>query len=237
MWIEVIGYAASALVAASLLLTSFVWLRMVNLAGAVCFVVYGWLIGALPIVLTNSFITLVNIYYLGRLLSADLSGFSYVPVDENRAGHFHEFVEEYRKDIAKFYPTFSWPLAEKAMSGDGGIYLALRNLGIEGFACFLPVSNLDRDDIPPAIHDYVQKELYPDRSLYISADYITRRYRGIGLVSRLYNRLLQELPSTFSFLVVVIASESRSTHRFLRRNGHIMQGRYDGYSLYVKTLR
>jgi len=237
MWIEVIGYAASALVAASLLLTSFVWLRMVNLAGAVCFVIYGWVIGALPIVLTNGFITLVNIYYLARLMSANLSGFSYVPVDENRRASFHEFATEYEKDIRRFYPTFRLPLAEKAISGEGGIYLALRNLSTEGFACFFPFGNVVRGEIPDAIFDFVQRELYPDRSVLVSADYITRRYRGLGLVARLYNRLLQELPARISFLIVIIAGNSRSTHRFLRHNGHVLQGNFNGYSLYVKTLR
>jgi len=237
MWIEVVGYAASALVAASLLLTSFVWLRMVNLVGAVCFVVYGWVIGAVPIVLTNGFITLVNIYYLGRMLSANLSGFIYLPVDENRKGSFHEFATEYEKDIRRFYPIFSLPLAEKAISGEGGVYLALRNLSIEGFACFVPFGNVVRGQIPDAIFDFAQRELYPDRSVVVSADYITRRYRGLGLVTRLYNRLLQELPSKISFLIVIIARNSRSTHRFLRHNGHILQGNFDGYSLYVKTLR
>ncbi len=52
-WQELIGYVASALVVTSLAMTSVVRLRTISLAGSVTFVVYGLLIGSVPIVITN----------------------------------------------------------------------------------------------------------------------------------------------------------------------------------------
>ncbi len=51
---ELIGYLASALVVASLAMTSVVRLRTISLAGSITFVVYGLLIGSMPIVITNA---------------------------------------------------------------------------------------------------------------------------------------------------------------------------------------
>jgi hypothetical protein len=63
-WIEGFGYLASVLVALSLMMSSIVRLRWVNLVGAGMFSAYGFLIGALPVALLNGFIVLVNIYHL-----------------------------------------------------------------------------------------------------------------------------------------------------------------------------
>lgn len=53
---EALGYAASALVAASFLMSSVVRLRLVNAAGAALFAAYGWAIGATPVIVTNGLI-------------------------------------------------------------------------------------------------------------------------------------------------------------------------------------
>ena len=66
-WIEIIGYAGSLLVAVSLMMSSLVRLRWINLGGALAFAVYGWLVGAYPVLAVNGFIVLVNVYYLWRM--------------------------------------------------------------------------------------------------------------------------------------------------------------------------
>ena len=72
---EVIGYTASALVVLSLLMASVLKLRIVNLIGASVFTVYGILIGAFPVVLTNGAIVLIDIYYLVRIARERASGY------------------------------------------------------------------------------------------------------------------------------------------------------------------
>lgn len=65
-WIDILGYVASAFVAASFLFSSMVKLRIVNLIGCITFVVYGVFIDSMPVILTNAFISCVNIYQLSK---------------------------------------------------------------------------------------------------------------------------------------------------------------------------
>lgn len=65
-WVETIGYVAMVLVGLSIMMNNIKLLRILNMAGAVAFVLYGGLIGSLPVVLLNSFLTLVNFFYLYR---------------------------------------------------------------------------------------------------------------------------------------------------------------------------
>lgn len=64
---EFLGYAASFVVLVSMALPSARWLRIVNLVGAVLFMAYGLLIEAWPIVVFNTLIAVLDIYYLVKL--------------------------------------------------------------------------------------------------------------------------------------------------------------------------
>ena len=62
---EFIGYAASFFVVLSFILKDIRSIRIVNLVGCVCFVVYGVMSGMLwPIIIPNVVICFVQIYYL-----------------------------------------------------------------------------------------------------------------------------------------------------------------------------
>lgn len=71
MMIELLGYAATTLVAISFLLKDVVKLRMLNAVGCVCFVIYGVLIGAMPVALLNTLIVLINGYYIFQALKEE----------------------------------------------------------------------------------------------------------------------------------------------------------------------
>lgn len=68
MDVELVGYAASALILVSLLMTSVVRLRIVNAVGAAVFTVYGLLIDAPPVWGMNAAIVLVDLWQLWVLL-------------------------------------------------------------------------------------------------------------------------------------------------------------------------
>ncbi len=61
---EIIGYLASLFVLLSFLNKDLRKLRLVNSLGCLFFVVYGVLLGSIPIIITNAAILLVNGYYL-----------------------------------------------------------------------------------------------------------------------------------------------------------------------------
>ena len=64
---ELIGYSASILVATSLTMRSMLKLRIINFIGSLCFVIYGLLIGAWPVVVLNGFTMMTNLYYLHQM--------------------------------------------------------------------------------------------------------------------------------------------------------------------------
>jgi len=101
---ELIGYVASALVVASLAMTSVVRLRTISLAGSITFVVYGLLIGSVPIVITNASIACLNIWFLTRELGGrrDL-GAVVVPTD---SPFLADFLAHHAGDIATFQPEY-----------------------------------------------------------------------------------------------------------------------------------
>ena len=105
LWTEIIGYAGSLLVAVSLMMSSLVKLRWINLVGALAFSVYGWIVGAYPVLAVNGFIVLVNIYYLFRIHRQD-DYFSLMPIRRVDNRYLQTFLEFHQEDIRKFFPDF-----------------------------------------------------------------------------------------------------------------------------------
>ncbi|NOU61798.1 YgjV family protein [Marinifilum caeruleilacunae] len=121
--LEWIGYAASVLVLVSLSMTSIIKLRWYNLAGAILFSTYGFLIGSLPVGIMNFLIVCANIYNLKKMY-ARKEDFKVIEIKENDELLMH-FLDYYKKDIAGFYPNFE--KREKQM----GIFV-LRNMAVAG---------------------------------------------------------------------------------------------------------
>lgn len=71
---ETVGYSASMLIALSLTMRSVLKLRVINLAGAMLFTIYGLTIGALPVAVLNCYIVLVSIYYLHHMFRTSFAG-------------------------------------------------------------------------------------------------------------------------------------------------------------------
>jgi len=61
---EYVGYIASAIVLLSFLMKKMKNLRIVNSIGCFAFIIYGSLIDAIPLIVTNAAIVLIHLYYL-----------------------------------------------------------------------------------------------------------------------------------------------------------------------------
>ncbi|MGB0883704.1 MAG: YgjV family protein [Flavobacteriales bacterium] len=59
-----IGYLAMAVLIASFSFKNIRRLRLWNALGCLLFLVYGFLIGAIPVLITNAFILVLNLYFL-----------------------------------------------------------------------------------------------------------------------------------------------------------------------------
>lgn len=102
--LEIVGYVASALVAVSLMMSSVLRLRLLNLLGAAAFTVYGVLIGAYPVAVVNLLIVFINLYHLRQMLgSREFFRLLRVQPDSEYLQYFLDF---YRDEIRRFLPGF-----------------------------------------------------------------------------------------------------------------------------------
>jgi hypothetical protein len=150
-WQELIGYLASALVVTSLAMTSVVRLRMISLAGSTTFTTYGFLIGSVPIIITNASIACLNVWFLSRELGGrrDL-GAVIVPAD---SPFLADFLSNHARDIQIFQPEH-----DPTHVPDVAIVLT-------------------RDGLPAGV---VLGDLHDD-CLDITLDYVLRAYRDSRL--------------------------------------------------------
>lgn len=102
--LQLLGYFASALIATSLLMRSIVRLRLINLAGAATFSLYGFLIGAYPVGVLNLMTVTINIVQLIRL-QRRRELFRVLGVRPD-APYLRYFLDVQSNDIHRFFPAF-----------------------------------------------------------------------------------------------------------------------------------
>jgi hypothetical protein len=95
-------------------MTSVVRLRSISLAGSVTFVVYGVLIGSIPIVITNGAIAAINMWFLWSELTVrrDLGARVVAPDNPFLA----DFITFHLQDIHHFQPEFAMPAGDDAFA-------------------------------------------------------------------------------------------------------------------------
>ncbi|MFN3557409.1 MAG: hypothetical protein ACK4VN_15735 [Bacteroidales bacterium] len=129
--IEWIGYLGSILVAVSLMMSSILKLRWLNLIGAAIFSAYGFIIGAMPVAFLNLFIVMINIYHLGKIYKTkDFLKILHIR-KENRYLEF--FLEYYHGEINQFFPGF-YDSFKNHLYDDKDLFcfLIIRNAAVAG---------------------------------------------------------------------------------------------------------
>ncbi|NBC29334.1 MAG: hypothetical protein GVY29_05005 [Spirochaetes bacterium] len=144
----------------------------------------------------------------------------------------------YRDDIRAFYPYFTAEILTRALQGGGRVFLALRKLRVEGFAFYVPLGEIEsvQDADVDAALAHVRDKLYPDQTLFMPVDYITRKYRDLGIAGKLYQELHRETPDHIKFLVFIVPTEARGTRRFLQRNDYEAIERFGRSTLFQRSL-
>lgn len=235
---EIIGYAASILVALSLIMISIVKLRWINLFGCLFFVAYGILIQSLPIILTNSFITIVNILHLRKLYSRGIANIHYLPLHPSKHSLLDEFIDTYREDILRWYPSFVEPSLEENFEQNGGAYLALKGLKAIGFVHYQTCRSYinQAKSHEKALLQEKLEELFPEHTIVLNADYLEPRYRDMGLADILYQELGKKLPEKIRYSLVIGSKENRKNIRFLKRHGYNMINEKEDLILFIRSI-
>lgn len=163
-FITIFGYIGSVLVAVSLMMSSIVKLRIINLMGAMVFSTYGFLIGAYPVGFLNGFIAVVDIYYLAQIFSAK-EFFRILEVKPN-SEYLDYFLNFYREDIIKFIPTFSFEQKE-----NDHVMFVLRDTVPAGLVC---------------------SEYLEDDCIYMKLDYAIPGYRDFKMGKYVFQEILKK---------------------------------------------
>jgi len=98
------GYLATLLLALGLLVSNDLKFRWLNTGGNIAFIAYGLVLAAIPIILTNSLLLTINLYYLYKIYNRkehfELLEFS------NGGILIDRFLSFYQTDIIAHFPDF-----------------------------------------------------------------------------------------------------------------------------------
>ena len=113
--LELFGYLGSFLVLISMLMTSVVRLRVINLIGSAVFATYAILIRSYPTALLNGCLVLINLYHLLKLRQSSGNSYEFQPLKAGE-GFAAWFLRKYGDDIKKYFPALD---LEQAKNADG----------------------------------------------------------------------------------------------------------------------
>jgi hypothetical protein len=205
---EILGYVASFLVVLALTLRSIVRLRMMSLLGAACFLTYGLMIGAKPVVVMNSCIIAINAYHLSKLWRTQ-KAFQTIEVRPNDAS-LHAFLSYYRDDLARFFPL--------SVLGDfpekGRAFLILRAAAPVGVVLVEP------EDA---------------RTLFVTVDYVIPDYRDLKPGRHFYEQYAPRLAA--DGINRLTAARGNDAHAdYLRAMGFLPQPPSNGEARYERAI-
>jgi len=108
--IEAVGYLGSALIVVSLLMTRILRLRVIGLMGSATFLVYGVLIGSVPIIITNIVIIIINATFLWK--ATHITEWFYLLEVHPESQYLKEFLHYFREDILVYQPDWNGEVAD-----------------------------------------------------------------------------------------------------------------------------
>ncbi|GAB4306388.1 MAG: hypothetical protein Kow0069_03060 [Promethearchaeota archaeon] len=147
---EMVGYAASLLVAVSLTMKKLLRLRVINLLGAGFFVAYGLLISAYPVAAVNGFIAVVDAFFLWKQARSE-DAFQLMSVDAD-SELLRRFLNHYGDDLRRIFPELD---ERELFAPDARREFVLRNLLPVGLFCYKLLEGEASGNVAEVLVDYV----------------------------------------------------------------------------------
>ncbi len=158
--VELLGYLASAILIFSLTRRSVVWLRIIGLVGATLFAIYGLLVGAVPVAITNGVIICIHSYFLWQAYRYE-EFFSLLEVQPS-SPYLGQFLDFHHAEIARFQPDFDFVLTDEDIP-----FLVLRDM------------------VPAGV--FIGREMATG-VVAVRLDYVTPQYRDLKSARFLFRR-------------------------------------------------
>lgn len=189
-WLNVIGWAGSAVLVWSLLQSRILRLRALNLIGGLVLIGYNAALLVWPMVGLNVVLSAINLYYLGKLWSTrhDAAAYSVVEVgvDDEFLAHV---LRVHGDDIARFNPRFRWYAGTPGRSA----FLVLRGDETVGVVLLVDaghgICQVELDYVTERFRDFTPGEFVYRRSRLFTDRGFTKVVSPPGMVSPYYDRL------------------------------------------------
>ncbi|WFE93595.1 hypothetical protein [Micromonospora sp. WMMD987] len=189
-WLELLGWAGSALLVWSLLQTRLLRLRALNLVGCLILIGYNAAVQVWPMVGLNVVLAVINVWYLRSMLATRHDEQTYqvveVGVDDQFLAHT---LRVHAADIARFNPAFRPPPA----GTDRSAFLVLRADEVVGVVLSHAepggTAQIDLDYVTPRFRDLTPGEFVYRRSSLFTDRGFRRVVSPPGMVTPYYHRL------------------------------------------------
>lgn len=204
---QVLGYIASILLAISLMVSNDFKFRWLNTLGCLAFIIYGIFINALPVILTNSLLLLINGFYLIKIYrtkeSFDLLEF------EPSATLVGRFLNFYEDDIKTYFPAFT------AITHSNNIrFVVLRDI---------------------VIANIFASTLEPDGTAIVNLNYTVTKYRDYKVGRFIFEKENKYLISKGVKRLIYFQEVNKKHQQFLQVMG-FKREKIDGKECLVKLL-
>ena len=193
-WLDVVGWTGSALLVWSLLQARVLRLRIFNLLGCLVLLGYNGALRIWPMVGLNAALSLINMYYLRKLLATRHDERAYDVVEVGTGDEFLAHVLRlHGPDIARFNPRFT-PRFSAELTGPGR-YAFLVLLGDELVGVMLVrdagegVAQVELDYVTRRFRDFTPGEFVYRRSQLFTDRGFRRVISPPGMVSPYYGQL------------------------------------------------
>jgi len=188
-WLELIGWAGSAVLVWSLLQTAILRLRVLNLVGCVVLIGYNAAAAVWPMVGLNVVLAVINVWYLRGMLATRHDAATYevveVGVDDQFLAHT---LRVHAADIARFNPGFTWH-----RSGKRSAFLVVKADEVVGvvLAHAEPggVAQIDLDYVTQRFRDFTPGEFVYRRSQLFTNQGFRQVISPPGMIAPYYHRL------------------------------------------------
>jgi len=189
-WLDVLGWAGSALLIYSLMRARVLRFRLLNLVACLVLVVFNGLLGIWPMVAMNIALSGINLWFIRKLASERHSDVAFEvlevgPLDE----YLRHTLRVHADDIEKFQPGFRWEATEPGRTaylvqrGDETVGLVLVRDAGDG------VAQVELDYVTPRFRDFSPGEFVYRRSGMFRDRGFRKVVTPAGMVAPYYDRL------------------------------------------------
>jgi hypothetical protein len=189
-FLQWIGYAASVIIVLSMMMSSVIKFRWINLVGALLFSIYGFLIHAIPVGILNGIIVLVDIYYLAIIYSKKET-FEILEINAE-SEYLKRFLNFHNDRIQKFLPDFAYNPDRITVS-----FFILRNMSVAG----LFLAHRENETV-----------------LHVGLDYVLPEYKDFKNGKYVYNKLRNKFIDA-GYTSVIAKGNNSNYFKYLRKLG------------------